>query len=85
MNWLWFIIIGLVAGFLAGVVVKGRGFGMLGNLVVGVIGAVLGGWLFGVLNINISGIPPLLINLIVAFVGAVVLLWLLRLVGGKKA
>ena len=85
MNWLWFIIIGLVAGFLAGVVVKGRGFGMLGNLVVGVIGAVLGGWLFGVLNINISGIPPLIINLIVAFVGAVVLLWLLRLVGGKKA
>ena len=84
MNWLWFIIIGLVAGFLAGVVVKGRGFGMLGNLVVGVIGAVLGGWLFGVLNINISGIPPLFINLIVAFVGAVVLLWLLRLVGGKK-
>ena len=39
MNWLWFILIGLTAGFLAGAVVKGHGFGIIGNLVVGVIGA----------------------------------------------
>lgn len=84
MNIIWLIIIGLVAGFLAGTVVKGGGFGILGDLVVGVLGAILGGWLFGVLGITISGIPPLVVNLIVAFVGAVVLLLLLRLVGGGK-
>ena len=43
-NWIWFILIGLVAGFLAGAVVKGHGFGLLGNLIVGVIGALLGGF-----------------------------------------
>ena len=83
MSLLWFTIIGLVAGFLAGTVVKGHGFGILGDLVVGVIGAVLGGWIFGVLGIFPSG--GLLGALIKAFVGAVVLLLLLRLIGGKKA
>jgi uncharacterized membrane protein YeaQ/YmgE (transglycosylase-associated protein family) len=85
MNILWFIIIGLVAGFLAGTVVKGHGFGILGDLVVGVIGALLGGWLFSLTNISFGGINPLVVNLLVAFVGAVVFLLLLRLIGGKKA
>ena len=44
---IWFILIGLAAGFLAGKVVKGHGFGLLGNLIVGVIGALLGGFLLG--------------------------------------
>lgn len=82
MSILWFIIIGLVAGFLAGTVVKGHGFGILGDLIVGVIGALLGGFLFGLLGITAGG---LLGALITAFVGAVVLLLLLRLIGGKKA
>jgi uncharacterized membrane protein YeaQ/YmgE (transglycosylase-associated protein family) len=80
MNWLWFIIIGLVAGFLAGAVVKGRGFGLLGNLIIGVIGAVLGGFIFGLLGIATTN---LLGALICAFVGAVVLLLLLGFVGRK--
>jgi uncharacterized membrane protein YeaQ/YmgE (transglycosylase-associated protein family) len=84
MNILWFIIIGLVAGFLAGTVVKGGGFGILGDIIVGIIGAILGGWLFSVLHINIGGVDPLVINLIVAFVGAVVFLLILRLISGKK-
>ena len=74
MNLLWFILIGLAAGFLAGAVVKGHGFGLVGNLFVGVIGALLGGFLLGLLGIvsvNIIG------NLISAFVGAVVLLLLI--------
>ncbi len=82
MNWLWFIIIELVAGFLAGTVVKGHGFGLLGNLVVGVIGAVLGGFIFGLLGIATTN---LLGALICAFVGAVVLLVLIGFVKRKGA
>jgi uncharacterized membrane protein YeaQ/YmgE (transglycosylase-associated protein family) len=77
MNWLWFILIGLAAGFLAGAVVKGHGFGLLGNLVVGVIGAVLGGFIFGLLGIATTN---LLGSLICAFVGAVVLLMIIGFV-----
>ena len=79
-NWLWFILIGLAAGFLAGAVVKGHGFGLVGNLVVGVIGALLGGFLFGLLGLVAIGVIG---NLISAFVGAVVLLWLLGFVKRK--
>jgi uncharacterized membrane protein YeaQ/YmgE (transglycosylase-associated protein family) len=78
MNFIWFLVIGLIAGFLAGKLVKGGGFGVVGDLIVGVIGAVLGGWLFGVLGIFPGG--GLIGSLIVATVGAVVLLWLVRLI-----
>lgn len=79
-NWLWFILIGLAAGFLAGVVVKGHGFGFLGNTIVGIIGALLGGFVFGLLGITAAGKAG---NLVSAFVGAIVLLFLLRFVKGK--
>jgi len=75
-----FLIIGVVAGFLAGKIMKGGGFGLLGDLVVGVIGAFLGGWLFGMLGLFPAG---MLGTLVTATVGAVVLLWVIRLV--KKA
>lgn len=55
MAFIWFAIIGIIAGWLAGQIMKGRGFGLLGNLVVGVIGAVIGGWLAGALGIGASG------------------------------
>ena len=71
----WFLIVGIVAGWLAGVVMKGGGFGLIGDLVVGVIGAFLGGWLFGVLGIQFGG---LLGAILTAFVGAVVLIWVVR-------
>jgi uncharacterized membrane protein YeaQ/YmgE (transglycosylase-associated protein family) len=82
MNFIWFILIGLVAGFLAGAVVKGHGFGILGNLIVGIIGALLGGFLFDLL-----GLFPvsLLGNLISAFVGAVVLLLIIGFIKKKGA
>jgi uncharacterized membrane protein YeaQ/YmgE (transglycosylase-associated protein family) len=79
-QWLWFTLIGLAAGFLAGFVVKGSGFGVVGNLVVGVIGALLGGFLFQIVGISANG---KLGELICAFVGAIVLLFLLRFVKGK--
>lgn len=73
MDFLWFLIIGAVAGFLAGKIMKGGGFGLVGNVIVGILGGVLGGWLFGVLGFT-SG-EGLLGSLITATVGAVVLLF----------
>lgn len=77
MEFLWFLLIGLVAGWLAGQFTKGGGFGVVGDLIVGVIGALLGGWLFGLLGISAGG---LLGALITATVGAVVLVLILRLI-----
>lgn len=79
-NWLWFILIGLAAGFLAGIVVKGHGFGILGNIIVGIVGALLGGFLFKLLGLSTTG---KLGELICAFVGALVLLFLLKFVKTK--
>jgi uncharacterized membrane protein YeaQ/YmgE (transglycosylase-associated protein family) len=78
MDVLWFIVIGLIAGALAGRVVSGHGYGVAGDIVVGVIGAFLGGWLFArVLGTAGGGMVFSLFN---AFVGAVALLWLIRIV-----
>jgi uncharacterized membrane protein YeaQ/YmgE (transglycosylase-associated protein family) len=74
---IWFLLIGLIAGWLAGQVMKGGGFGVIGDMIVGVIGAFLGGWLFGMLGISAGG---LIGSLITAFVGAVILIFLLRLI-----
>lgn len=78
MSFLWFILIGLAAGWLAGQIMKGGGFGLVGDLVVGVIGALLGGWLFGALGIWPGG--GLLGALIVATIGAIILIFLIRLI-----
>lgn len=82
MNFLWFCLIGLAAGWLAGMIFKGRGFGLVGNLIVGVIGAVLGGWLLGVLGFTKAGLPA---ELLTATFGAIVLLLALSVVGRKKS
>jgi uncharacterized membrane protein YeaQ/YmgE (transglycosylase-associated protein family) len=82
MNFVLFILIGLIAGALAGRVVSGHGYGVLGDIVVGVIGAFLGGWIFTSLGIGGGG---LLMSLLVAFIGAVVLLWLIRLIAPSHA
>ena len=79
---IWFILIGLAAGFLAGKVVKGHGFGLLGNLIVGVICALLGGFLLSLLGLVAFG---LIGSLISAFIGAVVLLWLIGFISRKGA
>jgi len=77
---LWFIVIGALAGWLAGQFMKGRGFGLLGDIIVGVIGAFIGGLLFHSFGVSLGG--GLIGTLIVAFVGAVVLLFVLRLFMG---
>jgi len=75
-----FLAIGAVAGWLAGTLVKGGGFGLLGDIAVGIIGAVVGGFVFGLLGIRAGG---LLGAIITATVGAVILLYVVRLM--KKA
>ena len=77
MQFVWFILIGLVAGWLAGTLVKGGGFGVVGDIVVGVVGALLGGWLFSALGVSSGG--GLLGAIIVATIGAIVLIFILRL------
>ena len=77
MDFLWFLLIGLAAGWLAGRIMKGGGFGVVGDLIVGVIGALLGGFLFRLLGISAGG---LLGSLVTATVGAIVLILLLRLI-----
>jgi uncharacterized membrane protein YeaQ/YmgE (transglycosylase-associated protein family) len=77
------IVVGIVAGYLAGRVMRGGGFGLIGDLVVGLIGAFIGDWLLPRLGIHLgTGIVALIIN---AFIGAVILLLILRLVGGQAA
>jgi len=78
MNLLWFLIVGLIAGWLAGLLVKGGGFGLIGDLVVGVIGAFFGGFLFSTFGVSAGG--GLIGSIIVATIGAVVLLFLVRLI-----
>ena len=69
--------IGALAGWLAGNIMKGRGFGIIGNIVVGIIGAVFGGFLFGLLGISASG---LIGSLVTATAGAIALLFIVSIV-----
>jgi uncharacterized membrane protein YeaQ/YmgE (transglycosylase-associated protein family) len=78
MNFLWFLIVGLVAGWLAGTLVKGGGFGLVGDLIVGVVGAFIGGFLFSTFGVSAGG--GLIGSIVVATIGAVVLLFLVRLI-----
>ncbi len=78
LDWLYFLAIGLIAGWVAGKIMKGKGFGLVGNLVVGVLGALVGGFLFNVLGFAAYGFAA---SLVMAVVGAMVLL---ALVGAIK-
>ncbi len=72
------LLIGAVAGWLAGIIVKGGGFGLPGDIIVGIVGAFIGGWLFGQLGIFVgAGIIGVILS---ATIGAVVLLLIIKLV-----
>lgn len=81
MAFLWYIIIGIVAGFIAGKIMRGGGFGILINMIVGIIGGLLGGWVFGLLGIAATGI---LGSLITSVIGAVLLLWIISFFNKPK-
>lgn len=74
MGFLYFIIIGAVAGWLAGRIMKGGGFGLLLNIVLGIIGGAVGGWLFGILGLSSDG--SLIGSLITSVVGAIAVLFI---------
>lgn len=86
MELLTWIIVGLVAGFLAGQVMRGGGYGLIGDIIVGVLGGMLGGWIgttFLGIDAGVSGIN--LQSILVAFAGAVLLILILRMIGGRRS
>ena len=82
MSFLWWIIVGLIAGWATGKIMKGSGYGPLMDIVLGIIGAVIGGWIVSSLGIGGGG---LIWTIIVAIIGAVILVWLVRLITGNRS
>ncbi len=72
------LIVGGVAGWLAGLIVKGYGYGIIGNIVVGIVGALVAGWIFPMMGLGFGG--GILASIIHATVGAVIVLFLIRLI-----
>jgi uncharacterized membrane protein YeaQ/YmgE (transglycosylase-associated protein family) len=69
------IVVGLIAGWLAGQVMKGGGYGMIVDILLGIVGGFLGGWVFGLLGLHAGGFIG---SIVVSFVGAVILVWITR-------
>jgi uncharacterized membrane protein YeaQ/YmgE (transglycosylase-associated protein family) len=84
MSILGWIILGLLAGWLAGVLVKGSGYGVLGDIILGIIGALVGGFITSqLLGVDVNGLN--LQSLLVAVLGAIVVIFIARLVSGSRA
>ena len=77
MGFLAWIVVGLIAGWLAGQVMKGGGYGVAVDIILGLVGGVLGGWIFGRLGISAGG--GMIGSIIIAFIGAVILVGITRL------
>ncbi len=77
---IWWVVVGLIAGWAAGKIMKGGGYGVVMDIVLGIIGAVVGGWLMGMFGIQAGGFIG---TILVAILGAVILIWISRLL--KKA
>lgn len=75
----WWLVVGLIAGFLASVVMRGGGYGIVGDIIVGIIGAFIGGFLMSLLGLGTSGFVW---TIVVAFIGACILIAILRAVSG---
>jgi uncharacterized membrane protein YeaQ/YmgE (transglycosylase-associated protein family) len=75
---LWWLVVGLVAGFLASRVMRGGGYGLIGDIVVGLIGAFIGGWLVDFLGLG--GSSSLIVSIVIAFIGACILIAILHAV-----
>lgn len=81
MDLLTWLIVGLIAGVLASLVMGGTGYGLIGDIIIGIVGAFVGGWIFAALEVS-SPFAGLAGTIFVAFIGAVVLLFALRLIRG---
>jgi uncharacterized membrane protein YeaQ/YmgE (transglycosylase-associated protein family) len=82
MHFLWWIIVGLIAGWATGKIMKGSGYGVLADIVIGIIGAIVGGWIMGALGFASQG--GMLYTILVAILGAVILTFLFRLIVGNR-
>jgi uncharacterized membrane protein YeaQ/YmgE (transglycosylase-associated protein family) len=80
---IWWLLVGLIAGFLASVVMRGGGYGVIGDIIVGLVGALIGGFLASLLGLGAGGFIG---TVIIAFIGAVILIAILRAVsrGGRR-
>jgi uncharacterized membrane protein YeaQ/YmgE (transglycosylase-associated protein family) len=80
---IWWIIVGLIAGFITGKIMKGSGYGAIGDILIGIIGAIIGGFIMRA--VGFGGQGGMIYTIIVAIIGAVILTLLLRLITGNKA
>ena len=76
-GFIWWIIVGLVAGWAAGQIMKGGGYGIVADLLLGIVGGIVGGWVVGLLGLGGGG---LIWSIVVAILGAVILIWITRLI-----
>ena len=77
MSFIWILVIGALAGWLAGLIMKGRGFGLLGDILIGIVGSLIGGFLFNLVGLAAYGLVG---RLLMAVAGAVVLLFIVKLI-----
>jgi uncharacterized membrane protein YeaQ/YmgE (transglycosylase-associated protein family) len=82
MDFIIFLVIGAVAGWLAGLIFRGGGYGLLWNIIIGIVGGVIGGWLLGPFLANVFG-EGLIGGIITAVVGSIVLLWIASMIKKK--
>jgi uncharacterized membrane protein YeaQ/YmgE (transglycosylase-associated protein family) len=82
MHVLWWIIVGLIAGWATGKIMRGEGYGTLVDIIIGIVGAVIGGWIMSALGFRSSG--GFIYTILVAIGGAVLLTWLIRLITGSR-
>ncbi|HLH35247.1 MAG TPA: GlsB/YeaQ/YmgE family stress response membrane protein [Alloacidobacterium sp.] len=80
---LWWIIVGLIAGWITGKLMKGSGYGAIMDIIVGIVGAIIGGFIMRALGFTGQG--GMIYTIIIAVLGAVILTWLIRLISGKKS
>ena len=74
---IWWLIVGGIAGLLAGLVMKGGGYGVIADIILGILGAFIGGWVFGLLGLGAGGMIG---SIIVAFIGACILIGITRMI-----
>jgi uncharacterized membrane protein YeaQ/YmgE (transglycosylase-associated protein family) len=80
---IWWIIVGLIAGWITGKLMQGSGFGAIMDIVIGIAGAIIGGFIMR--SLGFAGRGGMIYTILVAVIGAVILTWILRLISGRRA
>jgi uncharacterized membrane protein YeaQ/YmgE (transglycosylase-associated protein family) len=74
---IWWVVVGLIAGWASGKIMKGRGYGVIADILLGIVGGIIGGWVVGLFGFGGGG---LIWSILVAILGAVILIWITRLI-----